>query len=330
MALESKLNSSFVKRERILVLPTFESPIKTTTHDIRNNSSYSYKGNRSDHPCFLIHFLTQRLDEKRLKWWNYTFPEYLTYSMESRSIKVNLVYNQILRVLELDTENTQTPPSKLINNLFQDENCFCGGLRHHQSDTFLCIDTIDRDPSLMISLSQYSSDFIYVVNESIIFFFVPCRSLFHIIKSSNEVNKRSILVLLWVECTCYFSFSQLQFDSSILPCDMLVLISSLFGVDIISIHLIESIHTDTLCRIVSTIYSDGSHSLSRSYLWESFTKLMSLPPLSRFHILFHLFNRKVAQSELKSILRVFLWLESITYNSDSIHSMCSLSILYKP
>lgn len=50
VAFESKLNSSFVKRERMFVLPTLESPIKTTGYYNKIVLSYSYKDSRNDHP----------------------------------------------------------------------------------------------------------------------------------------------------------------------------------------------------------------------------------------------------------------------------------------
>ena len=50
VAFESKLNSSLVNRERMLVLPTVESPINTTIMNRKIGSKYSCISNRNDHP----------------------------------------------------------------------------------------------------------------------------------------------------------------------------------------------------------------------------------------------------------------------------------------
>ena len=50
VAFESRLNSSLVSRERMLVLPTLESPINTTTMNRTSGSKYSCISNRNDHP----------------------------------------------------------------------------------------------------------------------------------------------------------------------------------------------------------------------------------------------------------------------------------------
>ena len=86
--------------------------------------------------------------------------------MDLSLVKLNLVYNRILRVLEINISDKQLLLSTAINTLFSDEKCYCIGLKSEFSDGIIAIDEIDKDPITVIQMRQQSSDLIYVIGES--------------------------------------------------------------------------------------------------------------------------------------------------------------------
>lgn len=86
--------------------------------------------------------------------------------MDLSLVKLNLVYNRILRVLEINISDKQLLLSSAINTLFSDEKCCCIGLKSECSDGIIAIDEIDKNPLTVIQMRQQSSDLIYVIGES--------------------------------------------------------------------------------------------------------------------------------------------------------------------
>lgn len=111
--------------------------------------------------------------------------------MDLSIVKLNLVYNRILRVLEINIGDKQLLLSTAINSLFSDVKCCCIGLKSECSDAIIAIDEIDKNPSTIIQMRQQSSDLIYIIGECRFSYlavtvrcFVPCN------ESSDDSNRR--------------------------------------------------------------------------------------------------------------------------------------------
>ena len=64
--------------------------------------------------------------------------------MDLSLVKLNLVYNRILRVLEINISDKQLLLRSAINTLLSDEKCCCIGLKSECSDGIIAIDEIDK------------------------------------------------------------------------------------------------------------------------------------------------------------------------------------------
>lgn len=86
--------------------------------------------------------------------------------MDSHQLRVNLVYNKVLRTLEINSNQLQKPISEQINDLFRDENCHCLGVSSQDAYVLLPIQQLNDNLTALMNLASSSCIFLYVLGES--------------------------------------------------------------------------------------------------------------------------------------------------------------------